>query len=134
MRRREEWSKWIPTSVGNKSTLMEEKSEVEVIDSLNKDSVRDKFQGTDECSESKAANGGDEKPKAVIHGQSQASNKVNEISLKFSRQNLDDTSDDFGSTFMFDEELELEHKSDKKDQCSSKTRYCMQNCKIFIIS
>ncbi|KAL7613543.1 hypothetical protein Lser_V15G05905 [Lactuca serriola] len=122
VRRREEWSKWIPTSVGNKSTLMEEKSEVEVIDSLNKDSVRDKFQGTDECSESKAANGGDEKPKAVIHGQSQASNKVNEISLKFSRQNLDDTSDDFGSTFMFDEELELEHKSDKKDQCSSKTR------------
>lgn len=111
VRRREEWSKWI---VGNKSTLMEEKSEVDVNDSSNKDSVGDNL----ESSESKVTVGDNEKLKVVNDGQSQASDKVDnsEVPLKFSRQNVDDVCDDFASTFMFDEELELEHKAGNKDQ------------------
>ena len=40
-------------------------------------------------------------------------------------QNLADFSDDFASTFMLDEELELEQKSLKNDGCSPVRRYCM---------
>ncbi|KAL4578529.1 hypothetical protein LXL04_014653 [Taraxacum kok-saghyz] len=115
VRRREEWSKWI---VGNKSTSVK----VDVIDSSNKD-----HEQTGESSESKGSKGDNEKLKVVVDGQSQSqtqvSDKVNkEPPLKFSRQNVDDVCDDFASTFMFDEELELEHKTGNKDQCSSKTR------------
>nr|XP_043632202.1 la-related protein 1A [Erigeron canadensis] len=91
VRRREEWSKWIP---GNKSTLTEvhsikqSKENVKIIDSLKEDTS-----GEDHFS---------------------SKNKS-----KFSRQNMDKLCDDFGSTFMFDEELELEQK---KDANSFKTR------------
>ncbi|KAJ0574541.1 putative la-type HTH domain, winged helix-like DNA-binding domain superfamily [Helianthus annuus] len=78
VRKREDWSKWIPASVGNNSSLSEERS----IKQSEKTKTFDSFKND------------------------------------ASGENLDKVCDDFASTFMFDEELELEHK----DQCSSKTR------------
>jgi la-related protein 1 len=40
-------------------------------------------------------------------------------------QNLADLSSDFANTFMLDEELELEQKTLKNDECSPVRRYCM---------
>lgn len=96
MRKREDWSKWIPASVGNKSSMTEERS------------IKQSEEGVDIESLKKDTSGED---------QSNAENKS-----KFSKQDIDKVCDDFGSTFMFDEELELEHK---KDDISSKTRYNM---------
>ncbi|KAJ0803350.1 putative la-type HTH domain, winged helix-like DNA-binding domain superfamily [Helianthus annuus] len=79
VRKREDSSKWIPASVGNKSSL----SEVRSIKQSEKNNMFDSFKND------------------------------------ASGENLDKVCDDFASTFMFDEELEIEHK----DQCSSKTRY-----------
>lgn len=93
MRKREEWSKWIPTSVGNKSPLKEEHPVEQSKENVSINSVKKDTSGENHSS--------------------------TENKLKFSRQNLDKVCDDFGSTFMFDEELEHEHK---KDQFSSKTR------------
>ncbi|XP_076899445.1 la-related protein 1A-like [Bidens hawaiensis] len=77
IRKREDWSKWLPASVGNKSSSNEEHSTK----------------------------------------QSEKNNKVDSFKKDASGENIDKVCDDFASTFMFDEELELEHK----DQ-SSKTR------------
>ncbi|PWA99253.1 winged helix-turn-helix DNA-binding domain-containing protein [Artemisia annua] len=93
VRKREGWSKWIPASAGNKSSMIEEPSvkqseEGVGIESLKKDTSGEDYSNTENKS-------------------------------KFSKQDIDKVCDDFGSTFMFDEELELEHK---KDDISSKTR------------
>ncbi|KAI7730958.1 hypothetical protein M8C21_002545, partial [Ambrosia artemisiifolia] len=78
VRKREDWSKWIPASVGNKSSVSEE------------------------CSIK----------------QSEKNNKSDSFKDDASVEKLDKVCDDFASTFMFDEELELQHK----DQLSSKPR------------
>ncbi|KAK9063034.1 hypothetical protein SSX86_016904 [Deinandra increscens subsp. villosa] len=79
VRKREEWSKWIPVSAGNKSPSIEEHS----TEQSKENNKFDSFKNDHLCTE-----------------------------------NLDKVCDDFASTFMFDEELELEHK----DQSLSKTR------------
>ncbi|KAD5960360.1 hypothetical protein R6Q59_013484 [Mikania micrantha] len=79
VRKREDWSKWIPASVGNKSPFIKEHS------------IK----------------------------QSEGNNKFDSFKNDhLSTENLDKVCDDFASTFMFDEELELE----QKDQFTSKTR------------
>lgn len=96
MRKREGWSKWIPASVGNKSSMIEERSVKQSEEGVHIESLKKDTSGEDH------------------------SNTENKS--KFSKQDIDKVCDDFGSTFMFDEELELEHK---KDDISSKTRYNM---------
>lgn len=87
VRKREDWSKWIPASAGNKSSSNEERS------------IK----------------------------QSEKHNKSDSFKNDASGENIDKVCDDFASTFMFDEELELEHK----DQSSSKTRYHMSHLSKF---
>ncbi|KAJ9541668.1 hypothetical protein OSB04_028174 [Centaurea solstitialis] len=135
VRKREEWSKWIPASPGNKSPSMEQ-SEEYVIDSSKKgntgeDSIKDNFRGTDVSSKSKDRVTRDLGigPNSIGSNRGSAgrmTKSVDHFSTENQRmeapsgQNLDNVCDDFASTFMFDEELELEHKADKKDQSSSK--------------
>lgn len=95
VRKRDNWSKWIPTSMGSKSPSIEEhpieqsEENNNNIDDNNLNSLKNNTSGEDNLS-------------------------TNNLS-----KDLDKVCDDFASTFMFDEELELEHK---KDQFSSKTR------------
>ncbi|KAI3725258.1 hypothetical protein L1987_65039 [Smallanthus sonchifolius] len=84
VRKREDWSKWIPASVGNKSLVIQDRSIKQSEDNNKFDSLKKDTFGED----------------------------------RLTTENLDKVCDDFASTFMFDEELELE----QKDQCSSKTR------------
>lgn len=93
VRRREEWSKWIPASVVDKSSLKDENSLKQSEEIADTDSIKKDTSGEDHSS--------------------------TKTQSKYSRQNLDKVCDDFSSTFMFDEELELEHK---KDDNSSKPR------------
>ncbi|XP_071706097.1 la-related protein 1A [Rutidosis leptorrhynchoides] len=93
VRRREEWSKWLPASAVNKSSMNDESSRKQSEESANNDLI-----------------------KKDTFGERHSTTKSRS---KFSKQNLDKVCDDFASTFMFDEELELEHK---KDDNSSKTR------------
>lgn len=46
-----------------------------------------------------------------------------QISSDLTAKNLDDLLNDFGNTFMLDEELEFEHRRMKKDDLSSVRRY-----------
>lgn len=52
------------------------------------------------------------------------------ISSKAPDNNLDDLSNDFANTFMFDEELEVECGAEKMDANSSVRRYCM--CSLLV--
>ncbi|XP_024968643.1 la-related protein 1A isoform X1 [Cynara cardunculus var. scolymus] len=148
VRKREEWSKWISASVGNKSLSMQQ-SEEDVIDFSKKDisgedTIEDNLQGTVESSKSKDMVDSDLgigpisksniKPldtgsdhgsagrmaKSIDHLSTE--NQCMKAPSEFCGQNLDNVCDDFASTFMFDEELELEHKAGKKDHFSSKSR------------
>ncbi|KAI3725259.1 hypothetical protein L1987_65040 [Smallanthus sonchifolius] len=84
VRKREDWSKWIPASVGNKSLVIQDRSIKQSEDNNKFDSLKKDTFGED----------------------------------RLTTENLDKVCDDFASTFMNDEELELE----QKDHCSSKTR------------
>lgn len=52
-----------------------------------------------------------------------------EISSNVGARNVDDLSSQFSSTFMLDEELEIEQKTLKKDDLTSSGRYMIDsNC------
>ncbi|KAA8544479.1 hypothetical protein F0562_022481 [Nyssa sinensis] len=55
-----------------------------------------------------------------------------ELTSNLAEKNMDDLSTDFASTFMFDEELELEHKTIKKDNLSSMGRTDDEDDEIFV--
>ena len=56
-----------------------------------------------------------------------------EFSSNVGAQNVDDLSSQFSSTFMLDEELEIEQKAIKKDDLTSSGRYIIDSSLIIFI-
>lgn len=55
-----------------------------------------------------------------------------EISSNVGARNVDDLSSQFSSTFMLDEELEIEQKTLKKDDLTSNGRYIIDSSTVIL--
>lgn len=143
MRRRDEWSKWVSASADQKSSPL---SPVEhlvgkvVLDIKNEEVKENKEDGTQVTSSQENRSVGDELPllekhakkvsvfgkaensrkKSGFHGSTHRVDKGSDSRMVMASDAVDDLSNDFSSTFMLDEEMELEHK---KDQLSLSGRY-----------
>ncbi|KAJ4842470.1 hypothetical protein Tsubulata_001824 [Turnera subulata] len=142
IRKRDEWSKWIPASVEHPQSVKAHTSEVQQMENGNKGMER----GTSEGSSQFSSNGSglvdsrllkEDSQDPVLAGEIE-SNKNNpfpvyshgtdpaklschgtggmEIPLDMDAHNIGDLSADFANTFMLDEELELEQRTLKHDR------------------
>ncbi|KAJ0266520.1 La-related protein 1A [Hirschfeldia incana] len=106
IRRRDEWSKWVPAS---KTSVSEEKVGENDGDSPESTTSRDN---------SEKQSKGTSKPTACSSEGAQPSRtNVNGSDIMKSsseQRNMDDLSNDFSNTFLLDEEMDLEHKSPRK--------------------
>ncbi|XP_038900553.1 la-related protein 1A [Benincasa hispida] len=140
VRKRDEWSKWIPVPADAKSTLNVETSSNVVVETTNsladenasdgcgvlpsndniKSSLlqscsREKFQSRDSL---EVAN----LDIVEEHSRGTVPPQGIEISSNVGAHTVDDLSSQFSSTFMLDEELEIEQKTVKKDDLTSNGR------------
>lgn len=142
MRRRDEWSKWVSASADQKSSPL---SPVEhlvgkvVLDIKNEEVKENKEDGTQVTSSQENRSVGElpllekqakkvsvfgkaenSRKKSGFHGSTHRVDKGSDSRMVMASDAVDDLSNDFSSTFMLDEEMELEHK---KDQLSLSGRY-----------
>ncbi|XP_022995403.1 la-related protein 1A [Cucurbita maxima] len=139
VRRRDEWLKWIPVPADSKSTLNVDTSSNPVDESTNslvdenasdgsrmlasEDNI--KFSRLQGCSLEKSSNRDNLEvvDLDIVEEHSHGTGRQGiEISSNVDAHNVDDLSSQFSSTFMLDEELEIEQKTIKKDDLTSNGR------------
>lgn len=131
MRKRDEWPKWIPAAKKEPITAsMISDNDISV------DNTKQRSEGTpDVLSNSDIGSAEQTSAKVLFDGATQssdeyASGRLNSDSCKNYRfdltenkevplQSVEDLADDFASTFMLDEELEIDQKTTNKDYLSS---------------
>ncbi|XP_004149652.1 LOW QUALITY PROTEIN: la-related protein 1A [Cucumis sativus] len=140
VRKRDEWSKWVPVSADSKSTLNVETSSIPVDESTNSlvdenasdgsrvlasnDNIKSSLlQG---CSREQFSSRDSPEVANLDIVEEHSSGTVPPQGIKISSNvgahDVDDLSSQFSSTFMLDEELEIEQKAIKKDDLTSNGR------------
>ncbi|KAF2324141.1 hypothetical protein GH714_008072 [Hevea brasiliensis] len=123
IRRRDEWLKWIPASAEYTSSSKTQTSESQLVNPANEDNARDPNEKSvadlniklsyldSSCNAAYVAHSDGTEPAVSKYHAADGMG----ISLHLASQNLGDLSSDFANTFMLDEELELEQKTQKSD-------------------
>ncbi|EXB54653.1 hypothetical protein L484_022514 [Morus notabilis] len=142
IRRRDEWARWIPASADSTLTskpvtLQGQLSQKPAFtgsdgnDDNKKDTSKENvdLSRNDEKSEHLSLNNIEQESHNVLTNDVTGGRK---ISSDLTAKNLDDLSNDFGNTFMLDEELEFEHRRMKKDDLSSVRRMDDEDDEIIV--